>query len=451
MVGKKNFLIGKIGRTVKFTKVDITTGGGNDLILFSTMSRIYPEFNFYFVGPNELYKIEGTAAYEKMFPNHNVYSVYEDDKELTKDRFHKCLENIERMCPDGIDAALFFSGMASCVNVPGLLKKPDGSDYSILNAYANYVGPYIYTINKLGCPLYIIAEDARYITINGKDLYNREKCIFSQWNGRIKAYKHILNEHDIYNFVETEHPVVYSHIEKIPLMGVPQNWREGIDLDKKVNGSMKNRFFVLSNGCGTAKINHAGNNSSRLPVYIDWVHKLTEGTEYEGAKVYGNWDTNIYEEYDWIKPNKIVNLTEEISECRYSLVYSQVRGFVTAKAYELITLGIIPFIHPDYDPERLLGLPEFLYVKTPQEMLQKMRRMDENPEGYLKVINMCMDVIKPDWLDGSLVTNGLIRQIADLEGWPQIDTNRPGVENIFTHFSKDVFDYTGIEKNKKKK
>lgn len=432
---KRNILIGKIGRTVKFKTVDITTGGGNDTIFFSTLARMYPEYNFYLVGPNELSKIEGTEVYDKMFPNHNIKSVYTQDKDKWKDRFEGILDNLKGI---NIDCAIFFSGMASCVNVPGLLKKKDGSEYSILNAYLNYVGPYVYVLNKLGCPFYCIAEDARYITINAKDLYNRERLILTQYNGDVTAYKHISDESDIYNFKESTHKAVYADIEKIPLLGIKPDWRENIDIERKRDSSWENRFFVLSNGCGTAKINHAGNNSTRLPVYKEWVHDAMQGTEYQGAKVYGNWDVNIYDENDWIKPDRIIDLLDtRIPECRYTLVYSQVPGFVTAKAYEMITLGIIPFIHPDYDPERLLGLPEFLYVNNPQEMLNKMRRMDKDFEGYKKCLKLCMDAIKPEWLDGTTICNGVIKHISDDLNWGE-DTNREGVENIFTHFSKHL-------------
>jgi hypothetical protein len=296
-------------------------------------------------------------------------------------------------------------------------------------------------LNETGIPFYCIAEDARYITINAKDLYNRERLIFSQYNGHPVAYKHISNKNDIHDFRETTHEAIYANIEKIPLMGVPLDWRDKIDLDKKIASMPSQRFFVLSNGCGTNKINHAGNNSSRLPVYKAWVHDATKGTPYEGAKVYGSWDANIYEENPWIEKKFIVDMKDDIEHCKYTLVYSQVRGFVTAKAYEMITLGIIPFIHPDYDPDRLLGLPEYLYVKTPEEMVKKMVRMDDNPDGYKKVMKELMGCIKDDWQDGSLVVNGIFSRIASDLGWAEYE-DAPGVPVIFSHFAKDVFDYS---------
>ena len=438
---KRNILIGKIGKTVKFANNKIETGGGNDVILFSTMARMHPDWNFYFVGPNELHKIIGTPKYEGMFPHHNVHSLYEIDKKNMNGRFVPILNNIKEQIDGDIDCAIFMSGMSANVNIPGLLKKPDGSDYSILNSYLSYVGPYLYVLNKTGCPFFCVAEDARYITINARDLYNRERLILTQYNGEVEAYKHILNEQDIITQKTSKHKAVYADIEKIPLMGLQPDWRDHIDIERKVNSPVEKRFLVLSNGCGTAKINHAGNNSSRLPVYKKWVHDAMKNTEYEScAVVYGSWDDDIYEKNPWIHKKFIVDMMDnEIADARYSLVYSQVRGFVTAKAYELISLGIIPFIHPDYDPNRLLQLPEFLYVKTPQEMIEKMRKMDQNPEGYVKTLNICLDVIKPDWIDGTLVVNGIFRRIAENLGW-QENTDAAAVENIFTHFAKDVYE-----------
>ena len=275
----RNILVGKIGKTVKFTNNKIETGGGNDVILISTIARMHPDWMLWIVGPNELNKIEGTKAYDIMFPAHNCKSLYSVNKDAWEGRFDPILENIKKEGLEGkIDCALFFSGMSSNVNIPGLLKKPDGSKYSILNSYLSYVAPYLVTLNETGVPFYCIAEDARYITINARDLYNRERLIFSQFNGEVEAYKHIANKDDIWTQKPTKHQAIYADIEKIPLLGVPLDWRSKIDIERKVNAPINRRFFVLSNGCGTAKINHAGNNSSRLPVYKKWVHNAMKWT-----------------------------------------------------------------------------------------------------------------------------------------------------------------------------
>ena len=48
----KNIIIGKIGKTVDFKRANIRTGGDAPVIFYSTIARINPEYNFYFVGPS---------------------------------------------------------------------------------------------------------------------------------------------------------------------------------------------------------------------------------------------------------------------------------------------------------------------------------------------------------------------------------------------------------------
>ena len=67
---RKNILIGKIGKSVKMKNIHIETGGGADLVLYSTMARMNPNFHFYFIGPNELHKCS-EEDYLKFFPNRN--------------------------------------------------------------------------------------------------------------------------------------------------------------------------------------------------------------------------------------------------------------------------------------------------------------------------------------------------------------------------------------------
>ena len=288
-------------------------------------------------------------------------------------------------------------------------------------------------------PFYLISEDARYITVNAKDLYNRERLIFSQYNGHVTAYKHILGPDDIYTMETSVHDAIYAHIEKLPLLGIDPSWKDNIDFQRKVDSPVSRHFFVLSNGCATAKINWPGNSNviSRYPVYKEWIHDAFKDSVYADAKVYGVWSEETYKQNDWIQNKLIVDMPDDIADCRYSFVYSQIPGFVTAKAYELICLGIIPFIHPDYDPERLLNLPEFLYVKSPEEMLGKMKMFDNDHILYLQALHKCIDAIKPEYHDGTLVINGIFRHIATALGWDEYE-DASGVDVVMNHFSKSL-------------
>ena len=140
----------------------------------------------------------------------------------------------------------------------------------------------------------------------------------------------------------------------------------------------------------------------------------------------------------------MIELADEIAAAKYSLVYSIVPNFITIKPYEMIIQGLIPFIHPDYDKNRILGLPEYLYVKNPQDFVNKMSELDADENKYRALLNECFNVIKPEHLDGSYVVNNIMNKIADNLGFEY--SNHTGVESIFNHFGENVFDHTQLKK-----
>ena len=427
---RKNILIGKIGKSVKTKNIHIETGGGADLILYSVMAKMCPEYHFYFIGPNELDKCS-KEEYLTLFPNENVHSAW-DRKRCKGYNFQTIVDYFKEnnITPD---FALLFNGMVGNINIKGFLKKPDGNFYSPLLCFQNYAAPIIYTLNELMCPLYILAEDARYITVNARDLYNRERLIFSQINGTYETADHIVSKTD-WTRVKTSHKAIYSHLEKICLMGIPENWQDNIDIDAKLKNN-GNPFIVLSNGCGTSRINCPGTYSSRLETYKKYIIDNFKGTPYESTKIYGLWDKEIYEQYPQIENRVILDLTKEINDAKYTLVYSQAPGFVTSKPWEAITLGLLPFIHPDYDCYKLLGLPEYLYVKDEKDLLNKINELEANPEKYKQLMKECFDCIKPEYLDGSCLVNTIFGCVAKDLGYEY--TPKQGVKSIFNKFSKE--------------
>ena len=107
---------------------------------------------------------------------------------------------------------------------------------------------------------------------------------------------------------------------------------------------------------------------------------------------------------------------------------------------------MIPFIHPDYDKDHLLNLPEYVYLKDPEDLKNKIAELDANPEMYKKLLNDCMDMIKPEYLDGSDLNNFIFSKIGENLGYEY--EKKEGVPSILNHFKKDVFDYKSLEEPK---
>lgn len=434
---KKNIAIGKIGKSVKFKGIDISTGGGADIVFYSAISRMNPYFNFYFVGPNELNKLT-EAEYDYMFPNHNVFSAFTPKKKL-EEGYDTPLEYFKENNIT-IDFALFIIGLHADKSVQGLLIKEDVmKPYQLLTCFGKYSGPYVNFLNKTNVPWYSVSEDARYITLHCKDCLNHERLCFSQINAILKSHKHIPDmEHRIitkpmpwaYHNVD----VVYSGFERMFMNGLSDTWREEIDIERKINSKVPCTIF--SNGCGTSAIDVDGNNSSRYPVYKEWVIDNFKGTEYNNTMIYGNWDKQTYDREPRIQDKKMLDLQDEVKDTKYTLVYSQIPGFVTIKAWEMITLGILPFLHPDYDKFRLLGLPEYLYLNDKNDFVRKMRELDANPDMYRQLLNDCLDKITPEYLDGSAINNFIFTRIGEDLGFEYVP--RDGVCSLFNRFTKNI-------------
>ena len=436
-----NILIGKIGKSIKFKNLDLRTGGVSIIIFYSNLSRMFPEHNFYFGGPSGLDKLT-EAEYLKLFPNKNVFSAYTKGAKTDTDagEYGDSYKSAVKFFKENnitIDFALLMSGMCSSnANIPDFVPKADGSKRRFLAWTVNYAAPYLYTLNELGCPFYMISEDARYITANAGDLYNHEKLVFSQINGTFTTLPRIKSKTD-FSRARVNVPVVYSGCEKIFMGGCAKNWRDNIDFERKLN-STGDRLIILSNGHGLKKINTgAGTNNERLSMYKKYVIDNLANTEYANTKIYGKWDDETYENYPSIINKPMIELQNEIADARYTFIYSIAPGFVTVKPMEMIMQGLIPFIHPDYDIYGLLNIPEYCYIKDEQDLINKMRELDSNPDKYKEVFDACMDCVNEKDLDGSNVINFIMGRIYQDFGIDYKD--RKGCESIFNRFSKDMF------------
>ena len=427
-----NIVIGRVGTTIKFKgfKRGNKSGLDTDMILYSTMSQMNPDYNFYFIGPSDFYKLT-EEEYNQLFPCHNVYSPFTPEVRKSQD-FSKIIKyfddnNIK------IDFALLNTCGSSPVCVPNFYPKKDGGVRKLLVSQINYMGPYIYTLNHLGCPVYAIADDARNILLNFRDLWNRERKVFTQANHKLETITHITSMTD-FTLKTDIIDCVYAHIERIDLIGMPDNWRDKIDLTPKLNSPKEDRLLVISHGNGTKKINsNVTIKDGRLPGYKEYIIDNFKDTPYK-PKIYGIWEEETYKKYPESFENKPMDeLGIKIKNCRYSLVYSQIYNFVTIKPWEMITNGIIPFIHPDYDPYHILGLPEYVYLKDAEDFKNKVIELDNNDELYLNIINSCMDCIKKEDRDGTYINNFIMQTIAKDLGFTYVNKNNKVVYNNFNN------------------
>lgn len=409
----KNIVIGRTGLTIKFKgiKIGTQTACDTDMMVYSMLSQMNPDFNFYFIGPTDLYKLT-EEEYNEIFPYHNVFSAWTNDLRKSKD-FSKIIKYFEDNNIK-IDFALINTGGSSQVCVPDFYPKKDGSKRSLLLSQLYYMAPYVYTLNKLGCPVYCMADDARNVLLNFRDLYNRERKVFTQANYKLKTITHITSETD-FTLKTDLIDCIYAHIERIDLIGMPDNWKDRIDINRKLKSNKENHLLVISHGNGCKKINsNLTIKNARFQGYKEYIIDNFKDTIYNKSKIYGKWTEDIYEQYpNNFEDKPMIELNDILKDARYSLVYSQIPNFVTVKPWEMIANGIIPFIHPDYDPEHILGLPEYVYIKNPDDLKNKIIELDNDDKLYLNILNKCLDCITKEDRDGTYINNFIMTNIAN--------------------------------------
>ena len=409
----KNIVIGRTGLTIKFTgiKIGTQTACDTDMMVYSMLSQMNPDFNFYFIGPTDLHKLT-EEEYNEIFPYHNVFSAWKNDIRKSKD-FSKIIKYFEDNNIK-IDFALINTGGSSQACVPDFYPKKDGSKRSLLLSQLYYMAPYVYTLNKLGCPVYCMADDARNVLLNFRDLYNRERKVFTQANYKLKTITHITSETD-FTLKTDLIDCIYAHIERIDLIGMPDNWKDRIDINRKLKSNKENHLLVISHGNGCKKINsNLTIKNLRFQGYKEYIIDNFKDTIYNKSKIYGKWTEDIYEQYpNNFEDKPMIELNDILKDARYSLVYSQIPNFVTVKPWEMIANGIIPFIHPDYDPEHILGLPEYVYLKNPDDLKNKIIELDNDDKLYLNILNKCLDCITKEDRDGTYINNFIMTNIAN--------------------------------------
>lgn len=409
----KNIVIGRTGLTIKFKgiKIGTQTACDTDMMVYSMLSQMNPDFNFYFIGPTDLHKLT-EEEYNEIFPYHNVFSAWTNDIRKSKD-FSKIIKYFEDNNIK-IDFALINTGGSSQACVPDFYPKKDGSKRSLLLSQLYYMAPYVYTLNKLGCPIYCMADDARNVLLNFRDLYNRERKVFTQANYKLKTITHITSETD-FTLKTDLIDCIYAHIERIDLIGMPDNWKDRIDINRKLKSNKENHLLVISHGNGCKKINsNLTIKNLRFQGYKEYIIDNFKDTIYNKSKIYGKWTDDIYEQYpNNFEDKPMIELNDILKDARYSLVYSQIPNFVTVKPWEMIANGIIPFIHPDYDPEHILGLPEYVYIKNPDDLKNKIIELDNDDKLYLNILNKCLDCITKEDRDGTYINNFIMTNIAN--------------------------------------
>jgi hypothetical protein len=234
------------------------------------------------------------------------------------------------------------------------------------------------------------------------DLFVVPKLILSQYNEEITVSH--MTRYDKRATVKETIPAVYSGIETLYL----QQEKEEASPPAPGLGS----FFGVAPEPPKEKpvrdipmilFLNEGN-----PSRYDDVMKYVLG-ESNQIKVYGKWDEKILKSDPRFEDIPMSELSHTFDRIKYTFCIPIKKGWATGKFWDMARMGIIPFVHPDYDSQKNIGFPEWLRVESAADLKEKMDFLDANPDKYTHTLQVLKDMITPDKVDGTYISNTIMK------------------------------------------
>lgn len=388
-----NIVIGKIGKSVKFDSLKWGAIGGDNEApdLFITLARMNPDITFYMLGKSDL-RVMKSEVKEKLNLPSNIIDVWEGFKSKEHDETKYAYEVMSTKYKDvKIDCGIYYNGPTSYTSIPNLLRKDAGKGdfYVTLDVFRKYVGPITHYENMTEVPFFTLGPDPRYIPIGARDLVYREKFVLSQYN-KIETAKHMISL-DSQDLITTEIPIEYSGIEKVFFLGKEQKDITKIEKTKKM-------MIVLNEG---------GNGGlKRGPMLKEYILDYLDDVE-----IYGKWDKAWYEDSRFKGPKDFMQLQPMLENVKYTFIIPIQKGWVTAKFWEMIQNGIIPFMHPFYDQQKHIPCPDFIRVNSPDELNKKIEFLEKNPDKYQELLAQLNAMLKPEYYDGRFINELIMKNV----------------------------------------
>jgi len=154
--------------------------------------------------------------------------------------------------------------------------------------------------------------------------------------------------------------------------------------NKKYRENTKENFFsiVCSNGTRTG----------------DDLQLMAEASKKYNSKIIGKWPA--YDKVDKrvrdyvTQPIEFTKLQDYMNTVKYTFIPVIGKKFISAKPFEFIVNGSIPFLSKDYGQSEYIHFPEFLYVKNSADLFKKIEYLENNQDKYEFLLSELKKTIK---------------------------------------------------------
>jgi hypothetical protein len=395
-----NIVFGKMGRSIYFDRKKWKDGAGNNEapVLFSAITKLNPQNTYYLIGKSDFSRVTQEIR-DEWFPHGNVIDCWKDFAPKEHDPT-TWITNVL----DGVDIeyGIIHGGMVS-LSIPNRIycldrktKKPDYSRLrSPIMSLVNYVSPITYYLNESGINWLTITSDGRYTPMQARDLINPEKICLGVREGTV-AFERMKSYEDQETMVEHKVEARYASAEFQYLLD-PVNHRFRYNEPKTQKIGL---FF------------HQYDNKKRIKALMEIIDAFDENE----IAVYGKWK----EEGPKFKGSLTYSeLQDTLPSIKYTFCYPIIEGDISAKWVESVKNGIIPFFHETYDLNRLLhkkhNIPLWLWVKSADEMKEKVQYLEDNSFAYHKMKNILVSAVSNFNKNGSSYVNEINKAAKDMK------------------------------------
>lgn len=397
----------KLGKAIKFRDGAFTPNGGDNEAggLLMALANNNPGTDFWIVGKSDMRSMSEQEIAD-MFPWGNVHNAWgawyktQRDTPVGSPEYTRYLVDFFEREGIKIDHGVVMIGSCPLVTIPGTVRKTDPTaKASIMVMAFHYCTPITYWLNVSGVPWVEVINDPRYTSRQPRDLYNHPRHSLGQYDHHYVS-NHVTSEEDS-RLVDTRIESRYSGMETLFCVG---RKRPGDDQADRPHDFM----IVLNEG-----------RPSRYTKIREWVLG-----GFDDAEIYGKWENpEALADKRFKGSVHIDELQRVLGGVKSTLAIPIKAGWVTSKYVEMIHAGVVPFLHPTYDEQGHVPMPDFLRVRTPAELRDRVRMLAARPnERRLLVQHLRETILRDSYYDGSFASDkilGIIHADLGLEFKPE--------------------------------
>lgn len=398
----KNIGFAKVGKSIKFRPNYYSPIGGDNeaSCVLRALANHNPDKTFYVVGKSDFSQLSDHERLD-LFPYDNVVDIWKGIKTTHDDTYYRHIITYFEKRGIVLDYTVMLVGQVGTVTIPGKIEQVKNRHLiaSVIDMTKGYTTPISTWLNEVKPPYIEIINDPRYKFDQARDMFHMPTKSIGQYDF---TYEHeVIQSYENQDKIVVHTPSTYAGVETAFCMDY--TYSTEINTDRGTNF-----MIVLNEG-----------NPSRYNLLNEWVLR-----KFDDVEVYGKWDDErTVTDKRFRGSLHITEIQKKLKDVKFTFIIPIAPGWVTAKYIEMIHAGVIPFLHPTYDEQKHLPIPDFFRPKNPEQFYKRMNMLIEDPEKYeLALAELRKLVLKPEYYNGDFLNETIMKSID--EGYVAPDVSK---------------------------